>query len=244
MLPGSTTVSLVSGVARIAVAAAVLSSSAGVASASPRATGSPQALYAAAWKAGHAQRSVHWSSRATSGAIAIRMDCDVARTSGIQRIGFTDGSASGKATVVVVGGNAYLRGDAVVLTDFMGFDAAAAATYAGRWIEVPKSDRRFADVAAGVTLSSAVDQVAMVAPFRRLPNTVVRGQKVVALAGKAPGSTPADVVFYARPGAPHLPVGAVSTSGSAGTWIMFSRWNEPVRVSKPAGAVPIGRTGL
>jgi hypothetical protein len=228
----------------VLVAVTVFSSSAGVASASRDGTSSPQVLYRAALAAGHAQRSVHWQSRAAAGGALVAMRCDVGRASGIQRISYSNGTESGNATVVVAGGNVYLRGDAFTLTGFMGFNPIAAAKYAGAWVEIPRLDPRFASVSAGVMLRSAVDQVAMVGPYRLLPNTAVHGRKVLAVAGKAPGSDPADVVLYVAPGASHLPVGAVSESSGVATSIFFSRWNEPVRVNAPAGATPISKTGL
>lgn len=226
------------------VALTSLAFSIAAASASTRATVSPQALYSATLKAGEAQRSVRWTSRAASGGAVIAMVCDVARTSGIQRISYRDGTGSGKATVMVVGKNTYLRGDTLTLTRFMGFNAFAAAKYAGAWIEIPTTDPRFPAVAAGVTLRSAINQLAMVAPFRQLPSAFVHGKKVLAVAGQAPGNTPVGVVLYTRPSAPHLPVGAVSKTTGAATSIFFSRWNEPVEVSKPDRAVLISKTGL
>jgi hypothetical protein len=231
-------------IAAAPVALTALVFSIAAASASLRATVSPQALYSATLKAGEAQRSVHWTSRAASGGAVVAMVCDVARTSGIQRISYSDGTGSGKATVLVVGGNVYLRGDAFTLTGFMGFNAFATAKYADTWIEIPKSDPRYPSVAAGITLRSAVEQVAMVSPFRQLPNAFVHGKKVLVVAGEAPGTTPAGVVLYARPGALHLPVGAVSKTTGAASSIFFSRWNEPVLVSKPARAILIAKTGL
>lgn len=225
-------------------ATVLISLSVSVASAATQTTASPQTLYAAALKAGHAQRSVHWASRATSGGTVIAMVCDVARTSGIQRISYRDAVGSGTATVMILDGDAYLRGDAFTLTEFMGFKALAAAKYAGAWIEIPKANPHFAAVAAGVTLRSAIDQVEMVTPLRALPDTFVHRQKVLAIAGEAPGSTPAEVHLYARPSAPHLPVGAVSKTTGAATSIFFSRWNERVALSRPAHAVLITRTGL
>lgn len=174
----------------------------------------------------------------------VTMTCDVSRTAGIQRISYRGGGRSGKATVVVVGGNAYLRGDAFTLTAFMGFNGSAASKYVNVWVEVPGRDRHFAAVSAGVVLRSAIAQVEMVAPFRALAPTVVSGQKALAVAGVTPGNQPVPVVFYARATGPHLPLGAVSTSPGYATSIFFSRWNEPVPVSRPAHSVSIAQTGL
>lgn len=230
--------------ATLVVVTVLLALSNSAASASTGATVSPQALYTATLKAGQAQRSVHWTSRAASGGVVIAMVCDVARTFGIQQISYSDGKGSGKGTVMVVGGNVYVRGDVRTLTGFMGFNAIPAVKYAGEWIEVPGTDPRFSAVAAGVTLRSAIGQLEMTAPFRALPRTSVHGQGVLAIAGEAPGNASVGVVLYARPSGLHLPVGAVSKSAGAATSIFFSRWNERVVVSKPARAVLITKTGL
>lgn len=216
----------------------------GVASGSTAADLSPLAVYSGSLAAGNAQRSVHWTSHAAGGGAAVTMTCDVTRSAGIQRISYSGGGHRGKATVMVIGGDAYLRGDAFTLTAFMGFKGPAALKYANVWVEVPRSDRHFAAVAAGVVLRSAIAQVEMVAPFRALAPTVVNGQRALAVAGDTSGSQPVPVVLYVRATAPHLPLGAVSKSPGYATSIFFSRWNEPVGVSKPAHAVSIAQTGL
>ena len=80
------------------------------------AAGSPRQSLTAILAAGHAQRSVHYVALADNGISRTRLVCDVATTSGIQRITYEQGGRTGKVTVLVSAGTAYVRGDSFILT--------------------------------------------------------------------------------------------------------------------------------
>jgi hypothetical protein len=207
------------------------------------AAASPRATLAAILAAGRAQRSVHYVAIANNGVSRTRLVCDVATTSGIQRITFEEGGRTGKVTVLVSAGTAYIRGDSFILTSYLGFKPAGAVRYAGKWIRIPPSDRAYAPVSAAVTLRSTIDEFELNGPLTFLPAKTVAGQKTIGIKGTV-GKPAAQASLYARASGTPLPVGEVETFGKALDETLLSRWNEPVHVQVPAGSVPIGATGL
>jgi len=173
------------------------------------------------------------------------MSCDVGATRGIQRISYRHGAKTGHITVIVSSNTAYIRGDAFTLIQFTGFKPAPSAKYAGVWIRIPRTDRDYSTVAAGVTLSSAIAELKPLGRLTSIPATRVEGQRVVGVRGTA--STPrgtAVETLYARAAGSHLPVREVASRADARFSVILSNWNEPVRVVVPRKAVPISQTGL
>src|SRR5258707_6994830 len=120
---------------------------------------SPRQSLSAILAAARAQHSVHYVADATDGSFQAVLVCDVGATSGIEQITYERGGTTGKVTVVVSAGTAYIRGDSFTLRYFMGFKATPSVTFGGRWIRIPHSDRDYAAVAAAVTLPSAIDEL-------------------------------------------------------------------------------------
>jgi hypothetical protein len=112
------------------------------------AAGSPSSLLAAILAAARAQRTVHYVSIARLATIRVVQVADVGATDGIQRIKYTKAGRTGGVTVIVSAHRAYVRGDAFVLVNYMGFKALASARYANRWVSIPPGDRDYAAVAA------------------------------------------------------------------------------------------------
>jgi hypothetical protein len=207
------------------------------------AAGSPRQSLTAILAAGHAQRSVHYVALADNGISRTRLVCDVATTSGIQRITYEQGGRTGKVTVLVSAGTAYVRGDSFILSTYLGFRPLASAKFAGKWVRIPHSDRAYGPVAAAVTLPSTIDEFRLVGPLSFLPAKTVAGQTTFGIKGTI-GKPAAQASLYARAHGLPLPVGEVETFGKALDETLLSRWNEPVRVQVPARSVPIGTTGL
>ena len=207
------------------------------------AAGTPRRTLASILAAGRAQQSVHYVAIANNGVSRTRLVSDVATTSGIQRITYTEGGQTGKLTVLVSAGTAYLRGDTFVLSTYLGFRRGGSIKFAGKWIRIPHSDRAYAAVAAAVTLQSTIDEFQLDGPLSFLPAKTVSGQKTIGIQGSI-GKPAARAALYARASGTPLPVGEVETFGRALDETLLSRWNEQVRVQVPAGSVPIGTTGL
>lgn len=149
-------------------------------------------------------------------------------------------------TVVVAGGNAYLRADAYSLVNYLGFKVAGAARYANTWLLIPRTDRDYPTVASDVTLSSIIDdELNLPAPLSSVPTTTVDGERALGVSARAQvsGHTVTDTVYARATGLP-LPIESVASAGNNRTTATFNDWNEPLHVSIPAGAVAIAATGL
>lgn len=205
---------------------------------------SPKQSLASILAAARAQKSVHYVADATDGSFRTTLVCDVGATSGIQRITYVRGGTTGKVTVLVSDGTAYLRGDAFTLRYYMGFKAAPSAKFAGKWVQVPHTDRDYTALAAAVTLPSTIDELRLTEPLSFLPASTLGGQKVIGIKGKTISKQPAQAGLYTRAQGTPLPVGEVEMSGNALSRTRFSAWNEPVHVAVPAQAVAIAATGL
>jgi hypothetical protein len=171
---------------------------------------------------------------------------DAATSHGIQRITFTRAGKTGHVTVIVSSDTAYIRGDAFVLVNYMGFKPIAAAKYANAWVLIPRSDRDFPTVALGVRLRSTIDELRLRSPLSLAPETSIRGIRVFGVRGKLPASSGLAVIatLYAQATGSPLPVREEAARGGLQWTVTFSRWNESVRVVVPPTAVPISSTGL
>lgn len=208
------------------------------------AAGSPKQSLAASLAAARAQQSVHYVAASTTGNVRTRLVCDVGLTEGIQQITFVQGTKTGKVTVVVSAGTAYIRGDSYTLTNYMGFKQAGATKFGGQWIQVLHSDRAYASIAEAVTLPSTIDELRLSGALTFLPTSTVAGQKVVGIKGKTIAKPPAVGAVYISAQGKHLPVGQVETIGGGLAEMLLSKWNEPVHVTLPANPVAIATTGL
>ncbi len=211
--------------------------------------GAAPASMAAVVKAAGSRQSVHYVSTGDYGGLQVTQVADVGVRSGIQRITVKDGASSGSVTVIVSGGNAYVRGsDVFVLVAYMGFDPAAAPKYAGRWVSIPPDDLDYSTVSAAVTLPSTIQEIALSKPVAQSSTTTKDGRQVNAFRGKTPKTLGQqfDATLYASAKGAPLPVQEVVHQGAVENTLIFSKWNEPVAsdAAVPAGSIPISRTGL
>jgi hypothetical protein len=95
-----------------------------------------------------------------------------------------------------------------------------------------------------VTLSSTIDELRLTGPLAFLPASTLAGQKVIGIKGKTISKQPAQSALYVRAQGTPLPVGQVEVFGNVLSRARFSKWNEAVHVTVPAGAVAIATTGL
>jgi len=145
------------------------------------------------------------------------------------------------ATVVLVGGIAYIQGNASAMQNYFGFPASAAPGLANRWISFSSSDSDYSTVASAVTLGSALQQMTLAAPLSEGAGAVVNGQSVIPVAGQlvaadnvGQGSGTIDVSTATDP----LPVEFDYSSNDGHGALVFSAWAKAVVLSAPAGATP------
>ena len=206
----------------------------------------PAQVLDVALAAARAQGAAHLSQAATGSAGGVNPSemYDVGRTEGRQVL---TGGSQGNATLLVLPGAAYLRGDAAFLRNALGFTASAATQYASKWISFGPNDPGYQQLVAGDTIGSALTESTPSGSLALTPTRTIAGQQVVGVSGGLPpamarsGAT-GTVVLYVSTTAPYLPVEVVESgalSGQHGTaTISFSSWGEPIVVSAPPGAVP------
>ena len=188
----------------------------------------------AATAAGSARITVQFFSGRSTGKVVQ----DSSLHSGEQTI------AIGKAvaSVVLVGGSAYLSGNSRGLTSYFGLPSALAPTLSGRWISVQSTDAAFHAVTANVALPSALAQVTPSSPLIAGKRLKLSGQWVRSISGEIPGGG-GRLTLFVTADTRSLPVQAVESSGAGksaqGEIVTFRRWGEQLHLATPSGAIPI-----
>jgi len=201
------------------------------------------AMLASALAALRAGPSVHLQGVAKSSSHVIVFSQDSAADAGRQVFTF-DGNEH--ATVLVVGGVGYIKGDAAALTGFFGFPPALATRLAGRWISFHPGDSaggtNYQAVTSNVTLASVADELRLTGPLTLTAPTVAAGQPVVGVHGDAPvgndnppGST---VTLYVASRGHPLPVTFQLRAAVLQATITFSRWGEALYLTAPPNPIP------
>jgi hypothetical protein len=199
---------------------------------------SPSHVLDAALGSARAQESVHVAATGPTETYDINLN------EGMQTI---SGGDQGNATLLVVPGSAYLKGDPAFLENDLGLSASVASAYSGKWISFESSDADYGAVIAGDTLGSALSDAT---PQGRLTLTPVRkvdGYSVLGVVGgigaalTKQGATGSEVL-YVSTSSPYLPVEFVQSETYEGhsdtVALKFSNWGEKVSVQAPDGAIP------
>jgi hypothetical protein len=185
------------------------------------------------------QRSVHYVTAQASGSMSVTINGDAARDRGIQRITYRKDGHLGHVTVLVVANTAYVRGDAFTLTNYMRIPASAAGAWAGKWLSLADTAPDFAPVAAAVRLVSTLSELKMPPPFGSVGPAARLGHRVIGIRSsfQRGGHAISEILYIDL--SRSLPLQLVGTSGTTTINGTFSRWNEPVSVTAPDGAIPI-----
>jgi hypothetical protein len=209
------------------------------AAASPAASpGSATAVVAASLAALKAGRTVHITIRTVLSNGSITYSDDATADSGRQYITLSTG---GKVTVLYVGGVGYVEGNAQGLAGFMAVPLSQAQSLAGQWIAVHPGqelgESSYADIVAGITLSSVASEIALNAPLSLTAPASVAGQRAIGVQGRAPASQqlPASTrvtLDVAAAGSRPLRETVVASGGLTST-TTFSDWGESVQLSPP-----------
>ena len=190
------------------------------------------------------QSGTNVSANATVNA-TVTIATDAGSSEGIQRVSFEQRGTSGHETVEVTGGEAYFSGDSFTLENFNGFSAAAAARYAGTWLEVSPSEGAFDSLTSAVTMSTIPAQIVLPKPELLKGESTVSGTQVKGIRGVvATHSGNETGVLYVRSTGSPLPVKLTSSlvHGGHGSDV-FSKWNETVTVTAPSSSIPFSSTG-
>ena len=146
------------------------------------------------------------------------------------------------ASIILVGGAAYLSGNSKGLTSYFGVPSALVPTLTGRWVSVQPTDSAFQAVTANLALPSALATVTPSGALVAGKRSKVDGQWVKSISGEAPGGG-GRLTLFITANARSLPVEAVESSGvgksAKGEIVTFTRWGEHFHVATPSGAIPI-----
>ena len=222
--------------------AASASPAASPAAASPAATaaspGSAAAVAAASLAALKAGRAVHVTISTVLPNGTITYSDDATPDGGRQYITLSTGGA---VTVLYVGGVGYVEGNAQGLVGFMQVPLSQAQSLAGEWIAVHPGEElgtnTYADIVAGITLSSVASEIALAAPLTLTAPATVAGQRAIGVRGGVPASDqlPASTratLDVAAAGSRPLRETVVASDGYTST-TTFSDWGESVPLSPP-----------
>ncbi len=190
---------------------------------------SPQQIVAAARAAARGAATVHITGSIRSGNEPIRLDMEFVARKGAQGHLSVAGL---EVDLVGLERAFYLRGSRAFYRRFAG--PAAATLLHGRWIKAPAKAGDFAPLARLTDLADMTDaSLAAHGELTHAGTATIRGQKAVAVTDAAAGGT----LYVAATGTPYPLEITDRTGRSAG--IVFDRWNQPVTLTPPAGAINI-----
>lgn len=175
----------------------------------------------------------------TAGAAAAeRIVADIGTATGTESI------ASGTATATIRVGRrvAYFTGSPAGLTTFIGLPAVAARKAGGRWVALRSGTREYQDLAAEDTIAALpASLLPGSGDVPRLRTATMSGAKVYVLSWQATPSGSAGKIserlILAATSQP-LPISETTSAGADRQTVTLRRWGEPVRVPRPASAVP------
>jgi hypothetical protein len=201
----------------------------------------PKQILASALAAARKSGTVHFELVGTSPSSSETITGDASSTDGREIIS----AGTVKIEALVVGGAAYIQGNAGGLEDEMGLAAATATTYAGKWISIARTDAPYASLTKAVTLASTLSQLQPTGHLTLTAATTRASHAVIGVHGGLPGvpqkGTTGTAVLYVSTSDPTVPIvfQVVQTaSGSedhdTGT---FTDWGKPLHLVAPASAV-------
>jgi hypothetical protein len=161
------------------------------------------------------------------------------------------GSASGQqiidvdgahATVVVLKGKAFLRGNTKALTDYFQLFTTHPQMYAGKWISVPRNDSGYLNITSAVTLKSDFGELAFDGPFREGDIAMIDGLPAVPILGHEPhssGSPPVSATLDVTATGEALPIEFLATNGRDTLTTTWSDWGRPADLPSPTHPIAI-----
>lgn len=188
-----------------------------------------------------ARNSVHEAESLKSSTTSGTISADIGKAEGSQNISHSDGA---RAHVLVIGGTAYVSGNQAALIHYYGFPAAIAKKVGSNWVSAPSSSSGYAVITAGVTLSSAIDVLAIPGHVSETSATKIAGQSAIGIQNKsvATGSkgVKVAVTMYVSQTSKPLPIRVTfDYSNGASTVVSFSGWDEPLALKAPAHVIPV-----
>jgi len=213
------------------VAALIAGCGGGSSSGNGVASKSPAEILAAAKSAASSASSVHVAGSLNSGATPLTLDMDLAAGRG-GRGQISEGGLSFE--LIVVGDTVYIKGSPAFYSHFGG--SAAAQLFRGKWLKAPVTGGELASLAALTNLGKLLEQtLSSNGTLVRGATTTVASQPVVELHDTAHNGS----LYVATTGQPY-PIEVVKRGTETGH-VSFTRWNQPVTLAAPAGAIDLSQ---
>jgi hypothetical protein len=211
------------------IAVAALTGCGGAATANDVATKPPADVVAAAKAAADGANSVHVSGSLVSNGSPVTLDLNLLAGEGGRGQVSEDGLSF---EVIHLGETVYLKGSPAFYQHLGG--ATVAQLLQGRWLKAPATIGSFASLASLTDLRRLVDMaLAINGTPARAGTTTVGGHKAVGVTNSSKSGT----LYIAATGQP-FPI-ALTEGGGGGGRIVLDRWNEPLSLTAPAGAIDI-----
>lgn len=189
-----------------------------------------QILAAAKTAAAQAQ-SVHIDGSIVSEGKPISLDMELLSGKGGKGTIAQDGY---KIKLIQTGGSVYINGSAAFYQHVSG--SAAAQLLQGRWLKAPADSGELASLASLTDLGRLVGSaLAGHGTLVKAGTASIDGQQAMALKDSSRGGT----LYVATTGKPY-PL-EILKSGNGSGKVIFDRWDQPVKLSAPAGAIDISK---
>ncbi|MGA2473022.1 MAG: hypothetical protein ABSG39_05945, partial [Acidimicrobiales bacterium] len=104
--------------------------------------------------------SVHYASSSIQSKVTLLESGDAGPASGTQTVLTGKGSSTDNATIDVIGGITYVKGNVGGLENLAGMSAAEATVAAGQWIDFATDNTAFSQVVAGVRSQDLAKELA------------------------------------------------------------------------------------
>ena len=144
----------------------------------------------------------------------------------------------------VIGGKAFIEGNAGGLEGQIGLSAADAATYAGKWISIATTDAPYASVTKAVTIASTLTQIKPGGHLVLTASTTKAGQAVIGVKGGLPGAAKGATgssTLYVSTSSPTVPIVFSAEQTSRGVKETdvgtFSNWGKALQIPVPTSTV-------
>ena len=191
----------------------------------------------------HETVSEHAEGSSTLAARSLTMNNHVGSAQGVQAINYN----GGLATVALVHGDAYIRGDGSALINYFQLVRSDPGPYVNKWIEFTPKDQGFSVISQGVTLKSDFDQ------FSSDPSEMTKsghmsegsvttrnGVKVIPIHGTLSvptGKIP--LTLYVTASGTPLPIELTADNATVTSTTTWSGWNTPYTLTPPSGALTV-----
>ncbi len=175
--------------------------------------------------------SVHVAGSLTSGATPITLDLDLVSGHG-GRGQISEGGLSFE--LIVLDDTVYIKGSPAFYSHFGG--SAAAQLFQGKWLRSPATGGELASLASLTNFGRLLEQtLASSGVLAKGATSTIAGAPVIELRDTSKNGS----LYVATTGQPY-PVEIVKRGAETGR-ISFTRWNEHVSLSAPAGAIELGQ---